>query len=40
VVLLADADPLDGQAVAPPEDSPIAKAIFEKITDVPYDETP
>jgi hypothetical protein len=35
--LLRQADPLDDQELAPPQDSPIAQAIFEEITDVPYD---
>jgi hypothetical protein len=34
--LLRQADPVDDQQLAPPQDSPVAQAIFEKITGTPY----
>jgi hypothetical protein len=34
--LLRQADPVDDQQLAPPKDSPIAQAMFEKITGTPY----
>jgi hypothetical protein len=38
VELLRQANPVSDRHLAPPQDSPIAQAIFEKITGTPYNE--
>jgi hypothetical protein len=36
--LLRQADPVDEEELAQPKDSPVARANFEEITDIPYNE--